>query len=239
MQGHLLYNAVAELISAHLEQETKIKIVPTFPHSASAVASGSGTTGGMSVTATENVAQAEGGRVFLDTLKDVWADHNACLSKLRDVLKYLVRLLFFSALFRIISPRFQPTGQSLDERRCGTTSVGARTRPLLPACHPLLHKTETRRRSLLSHPYHSRSAPYRRLLHCRPPPHFHPALCHPRRARGRNRLPFLDPVRRRDPHRADGRGTRPSPRTSLGRDRLGLAGGQHCGGECEEQDRDG
>jgi cullin 3 len=94
-QGHLLYNAVAELISAHLEKETKAKIVPVFPHSASAVASGSGTQGGMSTTATENVAQAEGARVFLDTLKDVWADHIACMNKLRDVLKYLVRFIPF------------------------------------------------------------------------------------------------------------------------------------------------
>ncbi|GAA5912517.1 hypothetical protein JCM6882_004789, partial [Rhodosporidiobolus microsporus] len=90
-KGHLLYNAVAELISAHLEKETAAKIVPTFPHGASAVASGSGSTqaSGSGVSATENVAQAQAGQLFLDTLKDVWADHTACMSKLRDVLKYL------------------------------------------------------------------------------------------------------------------------------------------------------
>ncbi|GAA5835767.1 hypothetical protein JCM11251_007420 [Rhodosporidiobolus azoricus] len=90
-KGHLLYNAIAELISAHLEKETAAKIVPTFPHGASAVASGSGSgqAGGSSVSATENVAQAQAGQLFLDTLKDVWADHTACMSKLRDVLKYL------------------------------------------------------------------------------------------------------------------------------------------------------
>ncbi|GAA5852604.1 hypothetical protein JCM8547_002559 [Rhodosporidiobolus lusitaniae] len=88
-KGHLLYNAVAELISKHLKDQTAKKIVPTFPHGSSAVASGSGTQAGSSVTATENVAQAAGGQLFLDTLKDVWADHKACMSKLRDVLKYL------------------------------------------------------------------------------------------------------------------------------------------------------
>ncbi|GAA6027978.1 hypothetical protein JCM8097_001811 [Rhodosporidiobolus ruineniae] len=89
-KGHLLYNAIAELISAHLEQETKAKIVPTFPHGVSAVASSTaGAQAGSSATATENVAQAAAGQLFLDTLKDVWADHTACMSKLRDVLKYL------------------------------------------------------------------------------------------------------------------------------------------------------
>ncbi|BGP14809.1 hypothetical protein JCM10213v2_002764 [Rhodosporidiobolus nylandii] len=91
-KGHLLYNAVADLISSHLQAETKAKIVPVFPHAASSVASGSGAgaaSGTSSVGATENVSQAAAGQLFLDTVKDVWADHTACMSKLRDVLKYL------------------------------------------------------------------------------------------------------------------------------------------------------
>ncbi|BGO96947.1 hypothetical protein JCM10021v2_000583 [Rhodotorula toruloides] len=88
-KGHLLYNAVAELISAHLEKETRDKIVPTFPHSTTAIASTSGTQAGTGGAASENVAAAAAGQLFLDRLRDVWDDHIACLSKLRDVLKYL------------------------------------------------------------------------------------------------------------------------------------------------------
>lgn len=86
-----MYNAVAELISAHLEKETRDKIVPTFPHSTTAIASTSGTQAGTGGAASENVAAAAAGQLFLDRLRDVWNDHIACMSKLRDVLKYLVR----------------------------------------------------------------------------------------------------------------------------------------------------
>jgi len=103
VQGHLLYNAVAELIANHLEAETKTKIVPTFPHSssvssASAAIAGSSTSGGASGSggvagANEDVSRAAEGQLFLDRLRDVWEDHTACMSKLKDVLKYLVRSL--------------------------------------------------------------------------------------------------------------------------------------------------
>ncbi|GAA5944285.1 hypothetical protein JCM3775_003311 [Rhodotorula graminis] len=84
-KGHQLYNAVAELISAHLEAETRAKVVPVFPHATSVVgASGSGATG-----SGESVATAAAGQLFLDRLRDVWDDHIACMSKIRDVLKYL------------------------------------------------------------------------------------------------------------------------------------------------------
>lgn len=101
-QGHLLYNAVAELIANHLESETKSKIVPAFPHSSSVTSSsaaaaiaGSSTGGGPSgsggVAGTnEDVSRAAEGQLFLDRLRDVWEDHTACMSKLKDVLKYLV-----------------------------------------------------------------------------------------------------------------------------------------------------
>lgn len=98
-KGHLLYNAVAELIAKHLEIETKTKIVPAFPHSSSvtssAVAIGSlasinGSSGGSGVLgSSEDVSRAAEGQLFLDRLRDVWEDHNACMSKLKDVLKYL------------------------------------------------------------------------------------------------------------------------------------------------------
>lgn len=90
-QGHLLYNAIAELISAHLESETREKIVPVFPQSANAIASSSAGQAGTSAAASENIAAAAAGQLFLDRVRDVWEDHIACMSKLRDVLKYLVR----------------------------------------------------------------------------------------------------------------------------------------------------
>lgn len=79
-QGHTLYNSVADLISAHLERETARAIVPSFPPSSS-LPSGSGS----------NIASAAAGQLFLENVRDVWDDHVACMSKLRDVLKYMVR----------------------------------------------------------------------------------------------------------------------------------------------------
>lgn len=90
-QGHLLYNAIAELISAHLEAETREKIVPVFPQSANAIASSSAGQAGTSAVASENIAAAAAGQLFLDRIRDVWDDHIVCMGKLRDVLKYLVR----------------------------------------------------------------------------------------------------------------------------------------------------
>lgn len=61
--------------------------MPVFPHATSVVgASGSGATG-----SGESVATAAAGQLFLDRLREVWDDHIACMSKIRDVLKYLVR----------------------------------------------------------------------------------------------------------------------------------------------------
>ncbi|GAA6005797.1 hypothetical protein JCM11491_004014 [Sporobolomyces phaffii] len=94
-KGHLLYNAVAELISNHLESETKSKIVPAFPRSSSvtssaAAATGSSSGGGSTLSGTnEDVSRAAEGQLFLDKMRDVWEDHTACMSKLKDVLKYL------------------------------------------------------------------------------------------------------------------------------------------------------
>ena len=93
-QGHTLYNKVAELVAAHLEQETREQIVPVFPPSTSfaslASGSGSGAHGG-SAGAAANVAAAAAAQLFLDRVRTVWDDHMACMSKLRDVLKYMVR----------------------------------------------------------------------------------------------------------------------------------------------------
>ena len=73
------------LISQHLEKQAAQRIVPVFPPSALASGSGGAQSG------SENVTAAAAGQLFLDRLRDVWDDHMACMSKLRDVLKYMVR----------------------------------------------------------------------------------------------------------------------------------------------------
>ena len=84
--SHLLYNSVADLIGAHLEEETKSRILPYFPPSTSSVIT-SGST-----VASENLVAAAAGTLFLDRVREVWVDHLACMSKLRDILKYMVSL---------------------------------------------------------------------------------------------------------------------------------------------------
>ncbi|KAL8286410.1 hypothetical protein RQP46_004427 [Phenoliferia psychrophenolica] len=94
-QGHTLYNKVAELVAAHLEKETREKIVPVFPPSTSSASlasgSGSGANGG-SAGAAANVAAAAAAQLFLDRVRLVWDEHMACMSKLRDVLKYMDKM---------------------------------------------------------------------------------------------------------------------------------------------------
>ncbi|SGY16546.1 BQ5605_C012g06903 [Microbotryum silenes-dioicae] len=78
-QGHTLYNSVANLISSHLESQTIERIVPKFPPTLDQ--SGASSQG--------NFSAASAAQVFLDAVKDVWDDHMASMSKLRDVFKYM------------------------------------------------------------------------------------------------------------------------------------------------------
>lgn len=75
-----MYNRVAELISAHLTKEAKEKVVPVFPPAQS----------GAEASASVNMTHAAAGQLFLDELRAMWDDHLACMSKIRDVLKYMV-----------------------------------------------------------------------------------------------------------------------------------------------------
>lgn len=94
-QGHVLYNKVAELIAANLEKLTKEKIVPLYPPTASSIASGS--------KGADNIVAASDGQLFLTQLREVWNDHIACMSKLRDVLKYMVRSIFVLACIQALT----------------------------------------------------------------------------------------------------------------------------------------
>ncbi|KAK4058456.1 hypothetical protein OIO90_000615 [Microbotryomycetes sp. JL221] len=91
-QGHTLYNSVAALITQHLEKETRDRIVPAFPPSttSAALASGSGGSSAQGgATGSSNMQAASAAELFLNRIKDVWDDHMACMSKLRDVFKYM------------------------------------------------------------------------------------------------------------------------------------------------------
>lgn len=90
-EGHTLYNRVAELIAEHLEKEARELVVPVFPPSSSlASVAGYGT---------DSMVSAAAGQLFLTKLREVWNDHIACMSKLRDVLRYMVRCCFLPSDF--------------------------------------------------------------------------------------------------------------------------------------------
>ncbi|TKA58299.1 hypothetical protein B0A53_00036 [Rhodotorula sp. CCFEE 5036] len=150
-KGHLLYNGIAELISAHLESETREKIVPVFPQSANAIASSSAGQAGTSAAASENIAAAAAGQLFLDRVRDVWEDHIACMSKLRDVLKYLDKVwtnpsngipavfdlglsLFFHHVI-LFSTNPKPSASGTSHSRSSLAPISPSQRPTAdPAC---------------------------------------------------------------------------------------------------------
>lgn len=108
--GARLYQGISKLVADHLDQQTRTRIQPAFP-SSSLVASGAATASGsssmaapsargatdlngpaasVSSDAMELQASAQEGEKFLAALKAVWDDHTACMSKLKDLLKYMV-----------------------------------------------------------------------------------------------------------------------------------------------------
>lgn len=88
-KGAVLYDGVRDLVAAHLDAEAHSRIEPAFPSSTGGAASASTS----AAAGSDSAAQAQAGERFLAAVKGVWDDHVACLSKLRDVLKYMVRLM--------------------------------------------------------------------------------------------------------------------------------------------------
>jgi cullin 3 len=72
--GEQLYKGTCELISANLEKLAKQVIIPAFPSSNG-----------------DPIQRSQEGEVLLKAIRKVWDDHTSSLSKLRDVLKYMVR----------------------------------------------------------------------------------------------------------------------------------------------------
>lgn len=116
-QGAVLYNGVKDLVIKHLIKETQERIAPAVPtllvtdSSGSAAASqainGSSSSSSPRRASTsrkkapvlstaslpdtmDRQALAQQGEKFLAAVKGVWNDHEACMSKLKDVLKYMV-----------------------------------------------------------------------------------------------------------------------------------------------------
>ena len=73
--GDKLYRGSTQLVAQNLEKLAKEYIVPTFPTGVS----------------DDPVQRSQEGEMLLKALKKVWDDHTSSLSKLRDVLKYMVR----------------------------------------------------------------------------------------------------------------------------------------------------
>ena len=75
-QGATLYNGVKELVEENLEQLAKDNLVPAFPTSSTS----------------DTVQRIQEGERFLKAIRAVWDDHTGSMSKLRDLLKYMVRV---------------------------------------------------------------------------------------------------------------------------------------------------
>lgn len=76
-QGSQLYEGVSGLVVENLDKLAQEQIVPAFP-------------GGTSVGGIDHVQQAQEGERLLKAIRAVWDDHISSMSKLKDLLKYMV-----------------------------------------------------------------------------------------------------------------------------------------------------
>jgi cullin 3 len=108
--GDKLYAGVRKLIAEHLDDLAQKDIVPTFPRSgvmtSNATLSSSakphsqkdgavqevGTTSGPTGPNVQSIEMVLEGERFLKALKALWEDHVSSMSKLRQILRYMVSL---------------------------------------------------------------------------------------------------------------------------------------------------
>lgn len=76
--GEMLYKGVCQLVIENLGYLVQDEVIPAFP-----TTSHSG----------DRVQQAQEGESLLKALRRIWDDHVGSMSKLRDILKYMVRSL--------------------------------------------------------------------------------------------------------------------------------------------------
>ena len=72
--GETLYQGTKKLIADNLDKLANAYIIPAFPAHVD----------------DDPVQKAQSGELLLKAMKKVWDDHTSSLSKLRDVLKYMV-----------------------------------------------------------------------------------------------------------------------------------------------------
>lgn len=75
-QGTVLYEGVKKLVTENLDKLAKDVIVPTFPV----------------VGENDSVQDGQEGERLLKAFRSVWDDHTSSMAKLRDLLKYMVRV---------------------------------------------------------------------------------------------------------------------------------------------------
>lgn len=92
--GARLYEGITNLVSEHLKHEAVSRIQPAFPSSATGAATSDSANAQAGPSnhpdSMQQQASAQEGEKFLAALKSVWDDHTACMSKLKDLLKYMV-----------------------------------------------------------------------------------------------------------------------------------------------------
>ena len=76
-QGSVLYEGVKKLLTENLDKLAKEVIVPTFPSSNEG----------------DPVQQTQEGEMLLKAFLKVWNDYKMGMQKLRDLLKYMVRVI--------------------------------------------------------------------------------------------------------------------------------------------------
>ena len=80
-QGRQLYDGVKELVSENIDRLADTQVKPAIPTS--------------SVSGDMDPAQkSQEVDRFLKAIRSSWDTHISCMSKLRDILKYMVRSLF-------------------------------------------------------------------------------------------------------------------------------------------------
>lgn len=155
--GDRLYKGASQLVAENLDKLAKEYIIPAFP---------TGVTN-------DPVQRSQEGEMLLKALKKVWDDHTSSLSKLRDVLKYMVSEP--PAATRHTRTN-SAAGSRIHEDRTCTGDMGSRPHSVHQAHHTASNRGPCHIRHPYSHPNRTRRVhdqPFIRegLCRCVPPAH--------------------------------------------------------------------
>ena len=124
--GEKLYNGVKQLVAENLETLAKERIIPVFPT-------------GMVKDGPQLSQESE---ILLKALKSVWDDHTSNMTRLGQILQYMVRDDILTRAY-ILTKAVGPRSHQIRER---APDVGRRTRPLLAPHPPLPDQGSSRQR---------------------------------------------------------------------------------------------